>query len=172
MFSLWGNVSEKSFLRIIFRKSMVSLTEHYTFYRLIFLGFSDFLITFSSIIVAIFIYTRIIYIPYTWPIIFSIIFVTFFIKFLSFSTFQIYNISFQHASILYVLKTSSVIFISAVINFFLLKTIFATYWIFTIAVLYVLFDITGSVGFRFLPLIYHEVYNKADYLWYIEQSEK
>lgn len=143
-----------------FKKTIQYVTDKYTFFRLIFLGFCDFSITFSSIIASIFIYTRVRYIEYSWSTIFSIIFITFSIKFLLFVIFKIYNISFQHASVLYIIKIATVSFISAMASFFVLKAFFPHYWMVALLTLYFLFDIIGSAGFRFLPLIYHEIYNR------------
>lgn len=136
------------------------IIKNYTFLRFFFLISCDFIITFISCITAIYIYTRIIIVPYTWGIIYAIVAIIFFIKFLFFTVFRIYNISFQYASILYIVKTSSVIFVSAIVAYFALRTVFPGYWFFLIATLEFLFDIIGSEFFRFLPFIYHEIYNR------------
>lgn len=147
-------------LQNTFRKFISFILKRYNFFRLTFIVFSDFLITFSSIVMSIFIYTRIVYIPISWGVIYTIIFITFSIRVLYFVIFKIYNISFQHACALYIFKISSVIFISTITNYFILRMLFPKYWFLTISVLDVLFNITGSVCFRFSPLIYDELVNR------------
>jgi len=152
-----NKIDRSSFLRRILRGLAAYTTKNYFFYRLLFLVFCDFFITFSSLIAAIFIYTRLIFIPYSWSIIVTVIFAVFFVKFVFFILFHIYDISFQHASILYIIKTSSIILASSAVSYFLIKALFPAYWFFALTILYVLFDVLGSIGFRFLPLIYYEI---------------
>ncbi len=143
-----------------FNRLIDFLIRRYTVLRIVFLSFCDFAINFFSFIAAIYIYTRIVPVPYTWGIIYAIIFIAFMVKFTLFSAFRIYSISFQHASILYILKTSFVISAAAAVNYLILKSVFPGRWFFMVALLQFMFDIFGSISFRFLPLAYYEIISR------------
>ena len=145
----------------IFKKMLQGCLTHalkfYSFYRFGFLIFTDFLITFFSFVIAIYIYTMITGIPYPGWVVYVIVSIAFLVKSLSFIVYRIYNISFQHASALYIIKVSLVIFGCAIVDYFLLKRLFPAYWFIPIAILEVLLDSIASVSFRFLPLLYNEL---------------
>lgn len=143
-----------------FNRIIAFLIKRYAASRIIFLSLCDFSITFFSFIAAIYIYTRLIFVPYTWGVIYAIIFIAFAVKSILFWVFRVYSISFQHASILYIFKTSSIIAASAVVNYFILKSAFPNRWFLAAALLQFFFDIFGSISFRFLPLAYYEVINR------------
>ena len=152
-----NSTRSKSLIQRIFRQFIAFVVSRYGFFRLIFFAAMDFSITFISFIAAIFIYTRVIYVDYTWWMIYSMIGIAFFIKLAFFGVFRVYNISFQYASALYISKTSSVIFLSALVNYFILRAVFPGYWFPTISVIAFLLDIFTSVSFRFFPLVYQEL---------------
>jgi len=144
-------------MRVLFSKSINWLVRNYRVSRLIFFATADFVITFLSVIVAIFLYTRFFAVAYSWSIIFSIIGIIFLVKLISFSVFRIYDISFQYPNILYILKIFSVLVCIACINYFLLGVIFPEFWLLTVALLAAISDIFCSICFRIAPLVYYEL---------------
>jgi len=141
-------------------KIITYLAKRYNLFRTIFLGTSDFLIIFFSLIAGIFLYTRLIPIPYSWKIISEIIALSFIIRLILFFVFKIYNISFQHVSHLYILKISSIIMLHYAFSYLILKSIWPSFWFGFISVLSAITDIIISVIFRFIPLVYYEICNK------------
>lgn len=133
------------------------ISRYYRPLRLAFLWTSDAFIVFLSLVVAIFLYTRVVPLPYTWPIIFSMAGILFGIQFAVFVSFQVYRVSFQYANLLVIVKVVAIQAISLLLSFYVLNASFPGLWPPLVAVLEGLLSTAWAVLLRVSGLIYLEV---------------
>lgn len=133
------------------------IIRHYRALRLVFLWLCDAFILFLALVVAIFLYTRVIPLPYTWPIIFAMAGILFVAQFIAFTLFRVYNVSFQYAGLLLTVKTFAIHGLSLFLSFFLLVLLFPGLWPPVVAILHGLVSVGGGVLLRISGLIYLEL---------------
>ena len=133
------------------------ISRHYKLVRLAFLLLSDAFVVFFAVVVAIFLYTRALPLPYTWPVIFAIAGVLLGIQVASFSLFRVYSVSFQYANLLLAVKIVVMQGASLCVAFYLLNWVFPGLWPLLVAILDGLLATAGAVFLRICGLIYLEV---------------
>ena len=133
------------------------ISRHYRPLRLLFLWTADAVIIFSSIVVSIFLYTRVVDLSYGWPTIFAIFGILLGIHVAAFTLTRVYNVSFQYANMLLTVKLVIVQGVYLGLAFYLINSLYEGLWPALVAILQAVLSIAGTAFLRISWLIYREL---------------
>ena len=124
------------------------ISRHYRPLRLLFLWTADAGIIFSSIVVSIFLYTRVVDLSYGWPTIFAIFGILLGIHVTAFTLTRVYNVSFQYANMLLTVKLVIIQGVYLGLAFYLINALYEGLWPALVAILQAVLSIAGTAFLR------------------------